>query len=191
MKFKKYLYGKCRHICSLKRDSFAIMETIGISGEEFNLDEFWQMHVSFVAEPSSKEDEPCLTFAYDRDMNSYLFTRKTIPVITGKLAGWMPVDICVGFECIVFACFNFEDGEENVDAGDVCAATLFQLPVNAKIKVDIDMGDHRETFVVSNRAASNEDAVKYVIEEYEDGVLQRTCELGKDEDGVFELVTEA
>ncbi len=195
-KFKHYLdlRGGERIICGIRPD----MNIVDIDASEFG---------HFAAERSNRYDpsdyrDMRVTFStdeqdfdgyievepYDCLVGNYTLDQDYIDIIHEPLPNLKLVNVSVSKTLVTFCVVAFGSGDEMTEWSFI---RFKELPAHVRIKVDVDagFGYNAESYLIINRKTAEATEDDYVIEKYENGVLKRISEFGKDDNGEYELIT--
>lgn len=203
MKYKQYIWvDECGHdgkiICSLKAINAGeisdFIERCWITRDEekrnYIRDDFGQMRISFIDERIG-ETEDCWEFESTEflEPNEPLYTRNYVQALFGRIPRWMPTLVNYACDYIHFRVDEFSNDGEWTDYNIVF---LNCFPVGCRIKLEVESHEEvdPDTYIITNVGTDSRN-YSLAVEEYRNGKLLRTCELGRDKKGDYELITEA
>ena len=192
-KFKRRLNGdgEDRIICGVRPDANIAVCELGHFASDmssrYTLSDCRDMRVTFLTDEQDF-DGYIEVDAYDELVDNYSLNQDYIDVIHEPSPALKLVQVTVsrGYIALYVVAFDSEDGSTE-DA----FIHFKNLPAHVKIKVDVDagFGYNAESYLIINRKTTEATEDDYVIEKYENGVLKRTSEFGKDDNGEYELIT--
>lgn len=112
--------------------------------------------------------------------------------VFGELDGWTPATVNVLSHSLFVYIVRFPDRKTSVDFESIM---IHDIPNDIRFQIDIDAaeGFEAERYMLYSVPDSQNDKTEFhfIVQEYKNNVLKRTCELGRDKEGSFELITEA
>ena len=194
MKYKQYFprRSNAKPICSLK-GTFGEIDYFPEGDDPFKRDDFYPMRIHFEYDG---EAEGCEPFAFRAGYTIENLEGEDIGIVwnyaqmlIGAYSEWMLTNVALKRDSIVFIMLKFDDEGEEIGWLDI---NLYSFPPQGRIRIEIDTDSNyaADTYVITN-GNSSEETPELIVEEYKNSKLLRTCKLGEDEHGKYELITEA
>lgn len=204
MKYKQYLYDSLygHKIYALKDGEQTLNVDASDDLDDVTADELRWANVSLdVIDGETVEEEDLPTFSifsaengFVDDEVSYAYTRNYVAALNGLCPERRLAKITIDEKRFYFCVLVFSKAGKQQGFTPIF---LHNLPKWAKLVVTMEPlegGDHDrfgtpDTYEIRNLAERGE-PMRIVIDEYRSGELRRTRELGEDEKGKFEIITE-
>ena len=143
--------------------------------------------------PCSSLEGICFDISEDYPTDTNV-TQNYVQAVFGELKGWIPATVTVlsGSLFVYIVRFPKDSTIVDLDWESIC---INRIPDNICFRIDIDGvdGSDSEHYMIHKIPdSSNEQNDSHlIVEEYKSNALKRTCEIGRDEQGTFEIITEA
>lgn len=198
MKYKQYLWfdsgrDEIKPISCLKaEDGDKLRDFLENFGLFYRRDDFSNMRISFI-DGHGDETENLWGFKTSEDFDGghipMFFANNYTYGILGKIPNLIPTHVRINRHRLTVYLNYFDDEQKSQDWADV---SVCSFPLGAKMKIEVEPSADfdPDTYIVMNRGTDSTN-MALVVEEYRNSVLLRTCELGRDQEGDFELITEA
>ena len=115
-----------------------------------------------------------------------------VQAVFGEISDWTPASVSLLPGSLFVYIVHFPEDKIMVDFESVDIA---HIPADIRFQIDIDAVDgfESERYMIYSVPDAPNDRSKFhfIVEEYKNNVLKRTCELDCDRQGTFELITEA